>query len=82
MQYTITAHTENKPGVLYRIADLFLRRQVNIESLSVHEIDPVRHISCFTIEIDASPERASLIVRQMERIVEVASVELSERSPA
>ncbi|PIQ91468.1 MAG: acetolactate synthase small subunit, partial [Parcubacteria group bacterium CG11_big_fil_rev_8_21_14_0_20_39_22] len=36
--YTITIFTENTPGVLYRIADLFLRRKINIESLTVSEI--------------------------------------------
>ena len=36
--YTITAFTENTPGVLYRIADLFLRRKINIESLTVSEV--------------------------------------------
>lgn len=76
MKYTITATTENKPGVLYRIADLFLRRQINIESLAVHEVDAERHLSRFTIDIDTSAEKAELTMRQMERIVEVCSVSL------
>lgn len=77
MKYTITATTENKPGVLYRIADLFLRRQINIESLTVGEVDVERHLSRFTIDIDTSAARAELTVRQMERIVEVVEVKLA-----
>lgn len=75
MKHTIIAFTENKPGVLYRIADLFLRRKINVESLIVTEVDPVAHRSRFIIDVDATPERANLIVRQMERIVEVERVE-------
>lgn len=79
MYYTITAETENRPGVLYRIADLFLRRKINIERLTVSEVDTVRHISRFEIDIHADPDRAALIVRQMERIEEVVGVEIRSR---
>lgn len=80
MKHTIIAFTENKPGVLYRIADLFLRRSINIESLFVAEVDSLKHLSRFIIDVDASPERAQLIVHQMERIVEVRRVACHENS--
>ena len=73
MQYTITAFTENKPGVLYRIADLFLRRKINIESLTVSETE--RHgISRFTIVVKRDKATIDKVVKQLYRIVEVVKV--------
>lgn len=73
MQYTITAFTENTPGVLYRIADLFLRRKINIESLTVSETE--RHgISRFTIVVRRDKETIEKVVKQLYRIVEVVKV--------
>lgn len=71
--YTITAFTENKPGVLYRIADLFLRRKVNIESLTVSEIE-TKGISRFTIVVHTEQDMVEKIVKQLYRIIEVIKV--------
>ncbi len=71
--FTIIAFTENKPGVLYRIADLFLRRKVNIESLTVSEIE-TKGISRFTIVVHAESEMIEKIVKQLYRIIEVIKV--------
>ena len=71
--YTIIAFTENKPGVLYRISDLFLRRKVNIESLTVSEIE-TKGISRFTIVVHAEKELVEKIVKQLYRIIEVIKV--------
>lgn len=67
---TITIVTENKPGVLFRIANLFSRRKVNIESLTVSEIKN-RSLSRFTIVVKNDPQVVSKIVRQLKRIIEV-----------
>lgn len=73
MQYTITAFAENKPGVLYRLADLFLRRKINIESLTVSETE--RHgISRFTLVVNAEKSLIDKTVKQIYRIVEVVKV--------
>ena len=71
--YTITAIAENRPGVLYRIADLFLRRKVNIESLTVSEIEHVGQ-SRFTILVHAEPNLVEKIVKQLYRIIEITKV--------
>lgn len=71
--YTITIFSENKPGVLYRIAGLFLKRKVNVESLTVSEIEQ-RGISRFTILIKAQKEQVNKIVKQLYRIIEVIKV--------
>src|SRR3989344_2476219 len=71
--YTITAFAENRPGVLYRIADLFLRRKVNIESLTVSELDHTGQ-SRFTILVHAEPLLVEKLVKQLYRIIEVTKV--------
>ena len=64
MQYTLIIFTENKPGVLYRIADLFLRRKINIDSLTVSETERTG-ISRFTITVDTDSTTVEKIVKQL-----------------
>lgn len=72
--YTITVFSENKPGVLYRIADMFVRRKVNVESLTVSEIEQTGN-SRFTIVVKAETQaHVDKIVKQLERIIEVSHV--------
>ncbi len=71
--YTITAFAENRPGVLYRIADLFLRRKINIESLTVSEIEHAGQ-SRFTIVVKEEPIVVEKIVKQLYRIIEITKV--------
>lgn len=73
MNYTIIAFTHNKPGVLNRISDLFLRRKMNIESLTVSETER-RGISRFTIVVDADKDLVEKVVKQLYRVVEVYKV--------
>lgn len=71
--YTIIIFAENKPGVLYRISDLFLRRKVNIESLTVSETEQVG-ISRFTVVVNADKHTIEKTVKQLDRIIEVVNV--------
>ena len=72
--YTIIIFAENKPGVLYRIADLFLRRKINIESLTVLEIES-RGMSRFTIVLVKKDFHIiENVVKQLYRIIEVVKV--------
>lgn len=71
--YTIIIFTENKPGVLYRIADLFLRRKINIESLTVSEVEE-KMLSRFTIVVKADERIIERVVKQLYRIIEVLKV--------
>ncbi len=70
---TITVFSENRPGVLYHIANQFLRRKINIESLTVSEIEE-KHVSRFTIAVKENPEIIAKITNQLQRIIEVLSV--------
>ncbi len=71
--YTIIIITENKPGVLYRIADIFLKRKINIESLSVSETEK-KGLSQFTILIKTEKEILEKVLRQIGKIIEVVKV--------
>lgn len=76
-KHTITIDTENTPGVLYRITNLFLKRKINIESLSVSETEN-KGISHFIIAINEKQETVEKVLKQLNRIIEVLKTELIE----
>jgi len=69
-EFTITVYTENQIGLLVRIAIIFSRRKINIESInsSPSEIDS---ISRFTLVIHETEEVVKKVARQIEKQVEV-----------
>lgn len=69
-EYTITVYTENQIGLLNRIAIIFTRRKINIESLntSPSEVDSVHR---FTIVINEAEDVVRKLCRQIEKQVEV-----------
>ena len=77
--YTISAFTENSPGVLHRITVLFTRRKINIESLTVSETER-KGVSRFTIVVSVHPDLIATIVKQINRIIEVVDVFAAENN--
>ncbi len=69
-EYTITVYTENHIGLLNRIAILFSRRKINVESLNTSPSE-VEGIHRFTIVINESEDTVKKLVRQIEKQVEV-----------
>jgi len=69
-EFTITVYTENQIGLLNRIAIIFSRRKINVESLntSPSEVDSVHR---FTIVINETEEVVRKLCRQIEKQVEV-----------
>src|SRR5580698_7196018 len=69
-EFTITVYTENQIGLLNRIAIIFSRRKINIESLntSPSEIDSVHR---FTIVINETEDVVRKLCRQIEKQVEI-----------
>src|SRR5215207_10973532 len=69
-EFTITVYTENQVGLLNRIAIIFSRRKINIESLntSPSEVDSVHR---FTIVINEVEDVVRKLCRQIEKQVEV-----------
>jgi acetolactate synthase-1/3 small subunit len=76
---TILIWADNSPGVLLRLASLFSRRKINIDSLTVSETEQVG-IARFTVVIVIEPVLAATIGRQIERMVEVRRVIVSLES--
>jgi acetolactate synthase-1/3 small subunit len=69
-EYTITVYTENQVGLLNRIAIIFSRRKINIESLNTSPSE-VEGIHRFTVVIDETEEVVSKLARQIEKQVDV-----------
>jgi acetolactate synthase-1/3 small subunit len=69
-EYTITVYTENHIGLLNRIAILFSRRKINIDSLNTSPSE-VEGIHRFNIVIDETVEVVQKLVKQIEKQVEV-----------
>ncbi|WP_290792706.1 acetolactate synthase small subunit [Flavihumibacter sp. UBA7668] len=69
-EYTITVYTENQIGLLNRIAIIFSRRKINVESLNTSPSE-VEGIHRFTIVIHEMEEVVKKLVRQIEKQVEV-----------
>src|SRR5919205_3643365 len=69
-EFTITVYTENHIGLLNRIAIIFSRRKINIDSLNTSPSE-VESIHRFTIVINETEEVVRKLVRQIEKQVEV-----------
>lgn len=68
--YTISVYTENNLGLLNRIATIFLKRHINIESLTVSNSE-IEHVSRFIIVAYMPEEQVKKIVKQLDKQVEV-----------
>ncbi len=69
-EYTITIYTENQVGLLTRIAIMFSRRKINVESLNTSPSE-VEGIHRFTILINVAEDVVRKLVRQIEKQVDV-----------
>jgi len=69
-EYTITVYTENQIGLINRIAIIFSRRKINIESLNTSPSE-IEGIHRFTIVINETEEVVRKLCRQLEKQVEI-----------
>jgi len=69
-EYTITVYTENHIGLLNRIAVMFSRRKINVDSLNTSPSE-LESIHRFTIVVRESEEVVRKLVRHIEKQVEV-----------
>ncbi len=69
-EYTITVFTENQVGLLNRIAIMFSRRKINVESLNTSPSE-IEGIHRFTIVINETEDVVRKLVRQIEKQVDV-----------
>lgn len=68
--YTIAVFTENHIGLLNKITIVFMRRKINIESLTVSE-SQIEGIHSFTIVVKTTKEQIIKTVNQIDKLVEV-----------
>ena len=76
--YTIIVESENKPGVLYRISGIFVRRKINVESLNVYETQ-TPGISQFSIVINSTQHELERVIQSIRKIVEVQKAEVASK---
>lgn len=69
-EFIITVYTENQIGLLNRIAIIFSRRKINIESLNTSPTE-VESVHRFTIVINETEEVIRKLCKQIEKQVEV-----------
>jgi acetolactate synthase-1/3 small subunit len=70
MLQTISLLVENKPGALMRITGVLSARGYNIESLTVaRTLDPT--LSRMTIVVDVDPTLRALVIKQMNKLINV-----------
>lgn len=72
-EFTITVYTENQIGLLNRIAIIFSRRKINIDSMNTSPSE-IEGIHRFTILIEETEEVVRKVCRQIEKQVEVLKV--------
>ncbi|MEP6467082.1 MAG: acetolactate synthase small subunit [Parafilimonas sp.] len=69
-EFTITVYTENQIGLLNRIAIIFTRRKINIDSLNTSPTES-ENVHRFTIVINETEDVVRKLCRQIEKQVEV-----------
>ncbi|MBS1580054.1 MAG: acetolactate synthase small subunit [Bacteroidetes bacterium] len=69
-EYTITVYTENQIGLVNRIAIIFSRRKINIESLNI-SLTESQNVHRFTIVVMETEDVVKKLCKQIEKQVEV-----------
>lgn len=68
--FTFSIYTENNVGILNRLSAIFLKRHINIESLTVSKSE-IENVHRFTFVVNISEVRAYKLVGQLEKQIEV-----------
>ena len=68
--YTLSVYTENNIGLLNRISAIFLKRHINIESLTTSQSE-IYNIFRFVIVVSVQESKIKRIVKQIEKQIEV-----------
>jgi len=68
--YTISVYSENNLGLLNRISTIFVKRHINIESLTVSASE-IENVSRFILVVQMTEDAVKKIIGQLEKQVEV-----------
>jgi len=69
-KYTISIYSEDNLGLLLRISTIFLKRHINVDSLTVSGSE-IENVSRFIIVVDITEEQVKKVIGQIEKQVEV-----------
>jgi acetolactate synthase I/III small subunit len=69
----VSAIVENKPGVLHNVANLFRRRNFNIDSITVGATEEP-DLARITITVNADEKTLDQVVKQLNKLVDVVKV--------
>jgi acetolactate synthase-1/3 small subunit len=69
----IAALVENKPGVLHSVANMFRRRNFNIESITVGPTEQ-EDLSRMTFTVNGDEKTLEQVVKQMSKLIDVVKV--------
>ena len=70
--FTVSIYTENNIGLLNRISAIFLKRHINIESLTTSQSE-IDSIFRFVIVVNVSKTMIKSIIKQINKQIEVIS---------
>jgi acetolactate synthase-1/3 small subunit len=68
--FTISVYTENNIGILNRLSAIFLKRHINIESMTVSKSE-IDHVHRFTFVVIVPETLIRKVVLQLEKQIEV-----------
>ncbi|MDZ5472306.1 ACT domain-containing protein [Bacillus sp. 31A1R] len=74
MNQTFSLVVTNDPGVLLRVSSVFARRGYNISSLHLNEQE-MKEVSQMKITAACTESEAILLVRQLNKLIDVRQVE-------
>jgi len=72
-KYIVSFIVEDKPGVLFKVSNLFRRRGYNINGITVGTTE-VDGLSRMTVTVDADSRILNQIVEQLDKMVDVVKV--------
>ena len=78
-RHIIATIVENKPGVLYEVANMFRRRNFNIDSISVGPVE-TRDLARMTITVQGDEATIEQVVKQLNKIIDVVKVSILDPS--
>src|SRR5213594_1398029 len=73
--YIISSLVENKPGVLFRVTNLFRARNFNIESITVGSTEQ-KDLSRMTITTNSDERTLDQLVKQLRKLIDVVEVKV------
>ena len=77
--HIVAALVENKPGVLFRVTNLFRARSFNIESITVGSTEHV-DLSRMTITTKTDERTLDQLVKQLRKLIDVVEVRVLNTS--